>query len=283
MMQNIRLAYPQDLPAVEAIVRAAYSRYIPLVGQKPGPMLDDYSALIAERRVHVLVAENEVAGILVLLPDDGAMLLDNVAVHPDRHGRGYGRALIAFAERVARERGFKAIRLYTNEAMTENVGLYERLGFVETHRGEEKGFRREDFARIHPGGALGRQLLTRVDDVMVIDGIPTLSSDATMREAIVLIAERRGIAIVVEDEKLVGVLTAGDLTRLMERVEEGVFRVPVRDVMTTSPRVATLGELGSSVVYRMERHGIMSMPVLDEHRHVRGVIHLHDLMRAGIS
>ena len=148
---------------------------------------------------------------------------------------------------------------------------------------EEKGFRREDFARIHPGGALGRQLLTRVDDVMITDGIPTLSSDATMREAIVLIAERRGIAIVVEDEKLVGVLTAGDLTRLMERVEEGVFRVPVRDVMTTSPRVATLGELGSSVVYRMERHGIMSMPVLDEHRHVRGVIHLHDLMRAGIS
>ena len=66
----------------------------------------------------MLVAENEVVGILVLLPDDGAMLLDNVAVHPDRHGRGYGRALIAFAERVARERGFKAIRLYTNEAMT---------------------------------------------------------------------------------------------------------------------------------------------------------------------
>ncbi|ANY77645.1 GNAT family acetyltransferase [Microvirga ossetica] len=142
MMQNIRLAYARDLPAVEAIVRAAYSRYIPLVGQKPGPMLDDYSALISERRVHVLVAENEVVGILVLLPDDGAMLLDNVAVHPDRHGRGYGRALIAFAERVARERGFKAIRLYTNEAMIENVGLYERLGFVETHRGEEKGFRR---------------------------------------------------------------------------------------------------------------------------------------------
>ena len=113
MMQNIRLAHPQDLPAVEAIVRAAYSRYIPLVGQKPGPM-----------------------------PDDGAMLLDNVAVHPDRHGRGYGRALIAFAERVARERGFKAIRLYTNEAMIENVDLYARLGFVETHRGEEKGFRR---------------------------------------------------------------------------------------------------------------------------------------------
>jgi len=148
---------------------------------------------------------------------------------------------------------------------------------------EERGFRREDFARIHPGGSLGRQLLTRVDEIMVTDGIPTLSVSATMREAVVMLAERRGIAIVVDDDRLVGVLTAGDLARLMERVDEGVFRVPVRDVMTTSPKVATLGELGSSVVYRMERHGIMSMPVLDEERHVHGVIHLHDLMRAGIA
>lgn len=142
MKQDIRLACPQDLGAVEAIVEAAYSGYIPRIGQKPGPMLEDYSALIDERCVHVLVTGNEIAGILVLLPDDGAMLLDNVAIHPDRQGHGYGRALIAFAERIARERGFKAIRLYTNEAMTENIGLYERLGFVETHRGEEKGFRR---------------------------------------------------------------------------------------------------------------------------------------------
>ena len=147
---------------------------------------------------------------------------------------------------------------------------------------EEKGFRREDFARIHPGGSLGRQLLTRVDDVMVSDPIPTLPPDATMREAVVLLAERRGIAIVVDGGRLVGVLTAGDLTRLMERVDD-VLRVPVRDVMTTSAKVATLGELGSAAVYRMERHGIMAMPVVDESRHVHGVIHLHDLMRAGVA
>ena len=147
---------------------------------------------------------------------------------------------------------------------------------------EEKGFRREDFARIHPGGSLGRQLLVRVDDVMVTDKVPTIGIDATMREAIVLLAERRGIAIVVDDGKLAGVLTSGDLTRLMERVEDPL-RVPVRHVMTTSAKVATLGELGRAVVYRMEHHGIMAMPVLDEARHVCGVIHLHDLMRAGVA
>jgi arabinose-5-phosphate isomerase len=148
---------------------------------------------------------------------------------------------------------------------------------------EEKGFRREDFARIHPGGSIGRQLLTRVDDVMVSEKVPTLPVDATMREAVVLLAERRGIAIVVDaDQRLAGVLTAGDLTRLMERADD-VLRVPVHDVMTTSAKVATLGELGSAAVYRMQRHGIMAMPVVDQNRHVHGVIHLHDLMRAGVA
>lgn len=141
-MFDIRLAQREDLAAVETLVTVAYTQYIPLIGQKPGPMSDDYSALIEKRRVYVLSSENKLAGMLVLLPEDETMLLDNVAVHPDMQGRGYGRALIAFAERLSIERGFKAIRLYTNEAMIENVRLYERLGFVETHRAEEKGFRR---------------------------------------------------------------------------------------------------------------------------------------------
>ena len=122
----------------------------------------------------------------------------------------------------------------------------------------------------------------RVEDVMTKDKVPTLSVDATMREAIVLLAEQRGIVILLENERLAGVLTAGDLTRLMERVEDPL-RVPVRDVMTTSAKVATLGELGSAVVYRMERHRVMAMPVVDGDRHVHGVIHLHDLMRAGVA
>jgi arabinose-5-phosphate isomerase len=78
------------------------------------------------------------------------------------------------------------------------------------------------------------------------------------------------------------VLTGGDLARLIERTSDPL-RVPVRDVMTASAKVATLGELGSAVVYRMEHLGILAMPVLDENRHVRGVIHLHDLMRAGVA
>jgi len=141
-MPAIRLARPEDRPAIEEIVGSAYARYVPLIGQKPGPMLDDYAALIDGRHVYVLSDEQGPAGILVLIVEEEAMLLDNVAVHPRAQGRGHGRALVALAERSAREKGLNAIRLYTNEAMTENIALYEALGFVETHRAEEKGFRR---------------------------------------------------------------------------------------------------------------------------------------------
>ena len=147
---------------------------------------------------------------------------------------------------------------------------------------EEKGFRREDFARLHPGGSLGRKLLTRVADVMVAHELPLLTPAATMRDAIVQLAERRGIAIVVNEGRLAGVLTAGDLTRLMER-ETDVFAVPVTRVMTANPKMARPDEVASAAVYRMEKHGIMALPVVDDAERVVGVVHLHDLMRAGVA
>jgi ribosomal protein S18 acetylase RimI-like enzyme len=142
MNPTIRLAEPVDRPAVEAIVRRAYEPYIARIGRKPGPLLDDYEALIRDQRVHVLVGAGGVKGILVLIPEDRAMLLDNIAVDPDAQGAGYGRMLLDFAERSARAAGFGSIRLYTNEAMTENIALYSRIGYIETHRAEEKGLRR---------------------------------------------------------------------------------------------------------------------------------------------
>jgi len=147
---------------------------------------------------------------------------------------------------------------------------------------EEKGFRREDFARLHPGGSLGRRLLVRVSEVMLAQDLPVLAPEAPLRQAIVLLAERRGIAIALDAEgRVAGVMTAGDLTRLMERIEH-VLEIPVEQVMTRSPKVARRDELASAVVYRMETHGIMAMPVDDEERLV-GVVHLHDLMRARVA
>lgn len=144
-----------------------------------------------------------------------------------------------------------------------------------------RGFGRDDFARLHPGGALGRRLLLRVADVMVTRDLPLLGADATMREAVVQLAERRGtVAIVDGEQRLLGVVTSGDLTRLMER-EERFLAVDVSRVMTRQPFTAEPDQLAAAAVGVMERHGVMALPVLDDGRRVIGMVHLHDLMRAG--
>ena len=148
---------------------------------------------------------------------------------------------------------------------------------------EHKGFRREDFARLHPGGAIGRRLLRRVEEVMIIDPLPVLPPGSTLRQAVVVLAEQRGIVLVAgPDRQLQGVLTAGDLTRLMEH-ETDVLAHPVERIMTRTPRTAHAGELASAVVYRMETNGVMAMPVLGGDERIVGVVHLHDLMRARVA
>ena len=148
---------------------------------------------------------------------------------------------------------------------------------------EAKGFKAEDFARLHPGGALGRRLLLLVRDVMVTHALPTLGAGATMRECVLLLAERRGTAVVVDGGGVVqGVVTAGDLTRLMERRPD-FLDVPVSEVMTRTPKLAKPDELGSTAVNRLEQHGIMAMPVVDDRGVLAGVVHLHDLLRAGAA
>jgi arabinose-5-phosphate isomerase len=95
------------------------------------------------------------------------------------------------------------------------------------------------------------------------------------------LAEQRGTVPVVDaDRRLVGVVTAGDLTRLMER-DPDFLSTPVGEVMTSDPKTATPRELGVAAVSRMEAYGIMALPVVEDDRRVVGVVHLHDLMRSG--
>jgi arabinose-5-phosphate isomerase len=148
---------------------------------------------------------------------------------------------------------------------------------------EQKGFGREDFARIHPGGALGRKLLLRVHDVMESVGLPIVPPGTLIRDVVVLLAQRRGLVVVADEERhVLGVFSAGDLSRLVQR-EASPLDQQVEQVMTRDPRLARAEELGSAVVYRMEQNGIVAMPVLNGDARVVGVIHLHDLMRAGVA
>ena len=142
MSATLRLTDRSDLSAVHAIVEEAYAPYIVRIGRKPQPMLDNYIEMITEGRVYVAERDAIVLGILVLVPQTDALLLDNVAVAPEAQGSGIGRKMLEFAEKMAIDAGYDSIRLYTNEAMTENIALYTRFGYVETHRIEEKGLRR---------------------------------------------------------------------------------------------------------------------------------------------
>lgn len=144
-----------------------------------------------------------------------------------------------------------------------------------------KGFRPEHFAVLHPGGALGRKLSVYVRDVMVAEDFPSLSESASVREVIGPLAEQRGTVPIVDSTgRLAGVVTAGDLTRLMER-EPDFLRRGVADIMTREPKTASANELGSAAASRMEAHGVMALPVVRENGTLEGVVHLHDLMRAG--
>jgi arabinose-5-phosphate isomerase len=144
---------------------------------------------------------------------------------------------------------------------------------------ELKGFRRDDFAALHPGGSLGRRLLLRVRDVMLPPG-RVLRPEATMRDAVVSLAHDRGLAMVSEDGHLAGVLTTGDLTRLAERDTTFLER-PVSEVMTRTAKTASPTDLAGAAVGTMQRHGVIVLPVVDEGGAIVGVVHLHDLMRAG--
>lgn len=138
----IRPAEPADAAAIAACVTAAYSVYLDRMDKPPGPMLDDYEQIIADHRVFVLEGPEGLAGALVLIDQDGGLLLDNVAIHPDCQGRGLGRRLVAFAEDEARRLGHESLDLYSHVTMTESIALYVSLGYLEFDRRVVRGYDR---------------------------------------------------------------------------------------------------------------------------------------------
>ena len=146
-MVTLRPAEAADLATLRAIAAAAYERYVPRIGRAPAPMSADYAEAVRSRQAWVAVGDDEIAGLIVLVPQPGYLLLENVAVRPAAQGRGVGARLMALAESEARRLELPEIRLYTNEAMTENLAYYPRHGYTETHRAEQEGFRRVYFRK----------------------------------------------------------------------------------------------------------------------------------------
>jgi ribosomal protein S18 acetylase RimI-like enzyme len=138
----VRPATPDDAAGANACIHSAYEHYIARNGKVPGPMLDDYAELIPDHDVTVAVRNDEIVAVLLVREDSEGFLLDNIAVLPTCQGTGLGRHLLELAEDKGRDAGYDSIYLYTQEVMTENQALYERIGYVEYARRTEIGLNR---------------------------------------------------------------------------------------------------------------------------------------------
>ena len=149
---------------------------------------------------------------------------------------------------------------------------------------DARGFREEDFARSHPGGALGRRLLTHVRDIMRSgDAIPTVARDVSLNQALLEIT-RKGMAmtaVVDEDQRPIGVFTDGDLRRLIEKVQD-FSKLSIADVMHANPRTIGPDQLAVEAVEVMEQHRINQLLVADADGKLVGALHIHDLTRAKV-
>lgn len=130
--QDIRVAGPADVAAVKAVTDAAYHHYIERIGRVPQPMEADHAANAAAGRV--FVTGDPVIGLVVVEAYEDHLFLDNLAVHPDAHGRGVGRRLLEFVDTHARALGLSEVRLCTHAAMWENQRIYPNFGYEVVER-----------------------------------------------------------------------------------------------------------------------------------------------------
>lgn len=126
----VRQAVEADAAAILALTRAAYAKWVPVIGREPTPMLRDYAEALRQDRVDLLHADGALAAIVHTVRQPDHLEIYNVAVDPAYQGRGFGRRLLAHSEGLAAALGYDEIRLYTNKAFAENVELYLRLGYA---------------------------------------------------------------------------------------------------------------------------------------------------------
>ena len=150
---------------------------------------------------------------------------------------------------------------------------------------DKRGFKEQDFAVLHPGGSLGKKLLIQVDDLMHIgSNIPIINKDAPLKDVIMEISSKKlGMAIVVnQDDKVLGIITDGDLRRLMEKKEKDIFKTTAEEMMSTNPKTIEKNALAARALQIMEKHSITSLIITNGSKGPTGIIHLHDILKAGV-
>jgi ribosomal protein S18 acetylase RimI-like enzyme len=126
---GLRRAVAGDAPAIRALTRLAYAKWVPVTGREPLPMRADFEAAVRDHRIDLLYRDGELAALIETVAEADHLLIENVAVSPAFQGHGLGRLLMAHAERLAAAAGYLEVRLYTNKLFAANVSLYQRLGY----------------------------------------------------------------------------------------------------------------------------------------------------------
>ncbi|CAM3612882.1 sugar phosphate isomerase, KpsF/GutQ family protein [Flavobacterium saliperosum S13] len=146
---------------------------------------------------------------------------------------------------------------------------------------EMRNFKSEDFAKYHPGGALGKKLLLRVVDMLDQTHRPQVSPDASIKTVIMEISEKRlGVTAVIENKHLVGIITDGDIRRMLEK-RDTFSDLTAKDIMTQKPKTVQLSDMVVDAFNTMENHSITQMVVVDNGEY-KGVLHIHDILKEGI-
>lgn len=149
---------------------------------------------------------------------------------------------------------------------------------------EKRGFTHNDFALSHPGGTLGRRLLLKVEEIMhKQDAVPTITHKSTLKEALVEMTRKKlGMTSIVDDHgKLIGIFTDGDVRRAFDQYAD-VHKTIIHEVMTSNPKTIPCDMLAAEALNLMEKHKITSLVVADNHKHPIGIIHIHDILLAGV-
>lgn len=148
---------------------------------------------------------------------------------------------------------------------------------------ENKGFSSADFAKFHPGGALGKKLYLKVDDLVAQNDAPHVTAEQKLSEVIAEITGKRlgATAVVDKDKIILGVITDGDLRRMLEKFENNINQVTASEIMCTNPKTIQIGELAVIALKLIRENNITQVIIADGDKYI-GMVHMHDLMREGI-
>ncbi|AXP79240.1 Arabinose 5-phosphate isomerase KdsD [Mariniflexile rhizosphaerae] len=144
-----------------------------------------------------------------------------------------------------------------------------------------RGFSSTDFAKYHPGGALGKKLYLRVQDISSVNQKPKVTASTSIKNVIIEITEKMlGVTAVVENDKITGIITDGDLRRMLTKVDD-FSKLTAKDIMSPNPKRISSGAMAIDALEIMETHGISQL-LVEENGNYAGIVHLHDLIKEGI-